>query len=58
MNIDIHIIIDMKDNFGVGDHFQVLGVSEGTYRAGRQQIACGFDTVLIFYVLLNNIGRI
>ena len=30
MNIDIHIIINMNDNFGVGDHFQVFKVSEGT----------------------------
>ena len=29
MNIDIHIIINMNNNFGVGDHFQVLRVSEG-----------------------------
>ena len=30
MNIDIHIIINMYNNFGVGNHFQVLRVSEGT----------------------------
>ena len=30
MNIDIHIIINMNNKFGVGDHFQVLRVSEGT----------------------------
>ena len=31
MNIDIHIIINMNNNnFWVGDHFQVLRVSEGT----------------------------
>ena len=30
MNIDIHIIINMNNIFGVGDHFQVLKVLEGT----------------------------
>ena len=29
MHIDIHIIINVNNNFGVGDHFQVLRVSEG-----------------------------
>ena len=33
MNIDIHIIIHMNNSFEVGDHFQVLRVSEGTYCA-------------------------
>ena len=31
MNIDIHIIINMNNNmWGVGEHFQVLKVLEGT----------------------------
>ena len=30
MNIDIHIIINMNHILGVGDHFQVLKVLEGT----------------------------
>ena len=30
MNIDLHIIINMNNNSGVGDHLQVLRVSEGT----------------------------
>ena len=28
MNIDIHFIINMKNDFGLGDHFQVPRVSE------------------------------
>ena len=30
MNIDIHIIFKMHNTLGVGDHFQVLRVSEWT----------------------------
>ena len=30
MNNEIHIIINVNNNFGVGDHFQILRVSEGT----------------------------
>ena len=30
MNTDIHIIIIMNSGFGVGDHFQIPRVSEGT----------------------------
>ena len=30
MHIDIHIIINLKNIWGVGDHFQVLKVLEGT----------------------------
>ena len=30
MNIDIHVIINMNNILGVGDHFQVLKVLEGT----------------------------
>ena len=30
MNIDIHVVINMNNDSGVGDHFQVLRVSEGT----------------------------
>ena len=30
MNIDVHFIINMNNILGVGDHFQVLKVLEGT----------------------------
>ena len=30
MNTDIHIIINMNNNSGVGDHFQVFKVLKGT----------------------------
>ena len=46
MNIDIHIIINMNNDFGVGDHFQVLRVSEGTYVFLKHRIDAEGNTVL------------
>ena len=48
MNIDIHIIIDMNNNFGVGDHFQVLRMFYSNYRKKVLHVSAGFEVLPAF----------
>ena len=53
MNIDIHIIINMNNILGVGDHFQVLKVLEGTGTVLRTYLPIPCTLALICFQQLS-----